>query len=208
MNAIHKLMLAFSFFVLASCSHTAFLKVSSVPTGARLTETNSNSYKGIAPIVMQYEYEDLKHYVNEKGCFVVNGFTAEWISGAKTTENSITLCDGVRDDYTISLVRDVDEPNLDADLKQSRDSYRSLYNNGSSGSFYHSEKDKFPTYKSDSSSDDYPRSSYYGYSTGSRDNAPCVIGYCGPVHVDGYYRKNGTYVRSHTRSSPSGRGRR
>jgi len=42
------------------------------------------------------------------------------------------------------------------------------------------------------------------------------LSYHGPVHVNGYYRKDGTYVRSHTRSAPgtksstsrsSGRGR-
>lgn len=33
-------------------------------------------------------------------------------------------------------------------------------------------------------------------------DAPCVYGYCGPVHVRGYYRKDGTYVRPHTRSLP------
>jgi hypothetical protein len=30
--------------------------------------------------------------------------------------------------------------------------------------------------------------------------APCVTGTCGPVSVKGYYRKDGTYVRPHTRS--------
>lgn len=30
--------------------------------------------------------------------------------------------------------------------------------------------------------------------------ALCVSSYCGPVQVKGYYRKNGTYVRPHTRS--------
>jgi hypothetical protein len=41
-----------------------------------------------------------------------------------------------------------------------------------------------------------------GMATGS--TAPCVISTCGPVNVRGYYRKDGTYVRPHTRS----RGRR
>lgn len=41
------------------------------------------------------------------------------------------------------------------------------------------------------------------------DRAPCVTSYCGPVSVQGYYRKDGTYVRPHTRASRgSGRGRR
>lgn len=31
-------------------------------------------------------------------------------------------------------------------------------------------------------------------------DAPCVGSYCGPVQVKGYYRKDGTYVRPHTRS--------
>lgn len=47
----------------------------------------------------------------------------------------------------------------------------------------------------------------YGYSYDKK--APCVTGYCGPVHVDGYFRKDGTYVRPHTRSLPhTGGGRR
>lgn len=29
--------------------------------------------------------------------------------------------------------------------------------------------------------------------------ALCVTSYCGPVHVKGYYRKDGTYVRPHSR---------
>lgn len=31
-------------------------------------------------------------------------------------------------------------------------------------------------------------------------DAPCVSGYCGPINVKGHYRKDGTYVRPHTRS--------
>lgn len=34
----------------------------------------------------------------------------------------------------------------------------------------------------------------------SNTDAPCVYNTCGPVHVKGYYRKNGTYVRPYTRS--------
>lgn len=42
----------------------------------------------------------------------------------------------------------------------------------------------------------------------SYDTAPCVTGSCGSVSVRGYYRKDGTYVRPHTRSRPgSGSGR-
>jgi hypothetical protein len=43
----------------------------------------------------------------------------------------------------------------------------------------------------------------------SGTSAPCVSSTCGPVSVKGYYRKDGTYVRPHTRSSSgAGRGRR
>lgn len=35
--------------------------------------------------------------------------------------------------------------------------------------------------------------------TGASD-APCVTGYCGSTNVRGHYRKDGTYVRPHTRS--------
>ncbi len=33
----------------------------------------------------------------------------------------------------------------------------------------------------------------------SDGTSPCVTSKCGPVHVKGYYRKDGTYVRPHTR---------
>lgn len=38
--------------------------------------------------------------------------------------------------------------------------------------------------------------------------APCVYGGCGSVQVNGYFRKDGTYVRPHTRSAPRSGGRR
>lgn len=40
------------------------------------------------------------------------------------------------------------------------------------------------------------------------DRAPCVTSTCGPVNVRGYYRKDGTYVRPHTRSARGSGGRR
>lgn len=43
----------------------------------------------------------------------------------------------------------------------------------------------------------------------SADKSPCVTSNCGSVSVQGYTRKDGTYVRPHTRSAPgSGRGRK
>lgn len=47
--------------------------------------------------------------------------------------------------------------------------------------------------------------STYKSSGSSYNKSPCVTGYCGPVKVKGYYRKNGTYVRPHTRSYPRSR---
>ncbi len=52
------------------------------------------------------------------------------------------------------------------------------------------------------STPDYSVPSYSIPSSPSSSSAPCVTGYCGPVHVRGYYRKDGTYVRPHTRSRP------
>lgn len=40
--------------------------------------------------------------------------------------------------------------------------------------------------------------SYTSSPTGA-DRPSCVTSYCGPVRVRGYYRKDGTYVRPHTR---------
>lgn len=47
----------------------------------------------------------------------------------------------------------------------------------------------------------YSSGSYSGLGSGY-SKSPCVTSYCGPVKVKGYYRKNGTYVRPHTRSYP------
>ncbi|MBO9592406.1 MAG: hypothetical protein J7599_05800 [Niabella sp.] len=46
-------------------------------------------------------------------------------------------------------------------------------------------------------------SAYKARSSGSSDTYTPGTG--GPVHVQGYYRKDGTYVRPHTRSAPSRR---
>lgn len=46
-----------------------------------------------------------------------------------------------------------------------------------------------------------------GSSSTGADRAPCVTSVCGAVNIRGYYRKDGTYVRPHTRSS-RGSGRR
>ncbi|MFA7482973.1 MAG: hypothetical protein WC314_20865 [Vulcanimicrobiota bacterium] len=46
-------------------------------------------------------------------------------------------------------------------------------------------------------------SSYSTYSGGSYSSSGGSSSAGGPVHVRGYYRKDGTYVRSHTRSRPS-----
>lgn len=54
----------------------------------------------------------------------------------------------------------------------------------------------------------YTRAIASGSGTSS-DSSPCVTFTCGPVSVRGYTRKDGTYVRPHTRSAPgSGRGRK
>lgn len=42
--------------------------------------------------------------------------------------------------------------------------------------------------------------SIYGSASGGSRSAPCVTSVCGPVSVKGYTRKDGTYVRPHTRS--------
>ncbi|TMX13324.1 hypothetical protein FGF01_03335 [Aeromonas salmonicida subsp. achromogenes] len=47
----------------------------------------------------------------------------------------------------------------------------------------------------------YSSAAYSWFGSGY-SKSPCVTSYCGPVKVKGYYRKNGTYVRPHTRSYP------
>ncbi len=45
----------------------------------------------------------------------------------------------------------------------------------------------------------YQEASGYKAITTTSLPAPCITSYCGPVNVKGYYRKDGTYVRPHTR---------
>lgn len=45
----------------------------------------------------------------------------------------------------------------------------------------------------------YADAARYTSANAGSSAAPCVTGYCGPVHVKGYYRKDGTYVRPYTR---------
>jgi hypothetical protein len=45
----------------------------------------------------------------------------------------------------------------------------------------------------------YSDASTYRVLTAGAAAAPCVTSYCGPIHVNGYYKKDGTYVRPYTR---------
>lgn len=45
------------------------------------------------------------------------------------------------------------------------------------------------------------QTAYGGTNASSGNYAPCVTSGCGPISVRGYTRKDGTYVRPHTRSS-------
>jgi hypothetical protein len=52
------------------------------------------------------------------------------------------------------------------------------------------------------------QSAYGSTSASGSSNVSCVTSVCGPVSVRGYTRKDGTYVRPHSRSSPGSKGRK
>jgi hypothetical protein len=92
------------------------LQVNTQPAGAYITEANG-TVLGTAPVLTQYPRESLKKHNDGRGCSVVKGFNAQWVSGATaTTGPTVRLC-GKDDLFNITITRNTSEPGLDKDLE-------------------------------------------------------------------------------------------
>jgi hypothetical protein len=110
------LVLAAAVFV-SGCATQAVLEVYSQPPGAYITEVESGRAFGISPIFAVYDPSILQQHQNPKGCYMVRGFEAKWVSGARTTITPIELCGAATGRFNITLARDPKAPGLDRDMQ-------------------------------------------------------------------------------------------
>ncbi len=103
--------------LLVGCSTPATLYVHSQPQGAYLVERSTGTAWGTAPIALSYQPHILKAHRTADGCYLVNGFDARWVSGAKASLDTIKLCGSPHGTYNITFSRDVSLPGMDKDLQ-------------------------------------------------------------------------------------------
>ena len=103
--------------VLGGCaSNFVTLQVHTQPAGAYITQT-SGAALGASPVAAQYLRAELKKHRDSSGCSLVQGFNAQWVSGATaSSEPTIRLC-GSHDTFTTTIARSASAPGLDKDLE-------------------------------------------------------------------------------------------
>jgi hypothetical protein len=102
--------------LLAGCATRASLTISSNPDGAYITENNGKAF-GVTPVTAYYDPATLPSLVDRDGCFIVDGFTARWVSGATAESNKLRLCGSKTGDYTITFTRDPSAPGFAQDMQ-------------------------------------------------------------------------------------------
>lgn len=106
-----------AFSLLAGCATQGALEVYSQPPGAFITEKETGRSFGVTPVVIVYDPASLANAKNPRGCFLVKGLEARWVSGAAaTTQPSIELCGAATGRFNITLSRDPNAAGLDRDL--------------------------------------------------------------------------------------------
>jgi hypothetical protein len=94
--------------VMSGCATQASLVVGSEPEGAYISEIDTGTSLGMAPVVARYDAEALGKAKSPEGCFLVKGFEARWVSGAvSTSEPVVKLCGSNVGTYEITINRDV-----------------------------------------------------------------------------------------------------
>ena len=107
----------FSLLLLGCASDRAALNIYSEPEGAYITNKQGQPI-GVAPVTAYFMSDVLKKYKDQSGCYLVNGFNAQWVSGARaTTADTIRLCGEVNVSYDQRIIRNMNEPGLDKDLE-------------------------------------------------------------------------------------------
>lgn len=94
----------------------ATLQVNTNPAGGYVTEFDTGLVAGVSPVVMYYDPAALV-YRNADGCFLVKGFSVQWVSGATAAVNPVTLCGSTYDDYFLTVNRPATAPGLEKDLQ-------------------------------------------------------------------------------------------
>lgn len=113
-----KVILLVALAFLSGCATHATLSVMSQPAGAYITEKVSGAALGIAPVNSYYEATTLQKFKDGQGCYLVRGFEARWVSGARAATNeSIRLCGSSTGGYSITVSRDPSHPDLEKDLQ-------------------------------------------------------------------------------------------
>lgn len=102
-------------YALCGCQTQAVLTVSSQPEGAYITNLQGN-YGGVAPLSLYYNIDEQRAKRDAKGCWVVQGILAQWASGARIRQDEYTLCGSSTGNYTATINRPHDAPNLNVDL--------------------------------------------------------------------------------------------
>lgn len=93
------------------------LWVYSQPPGAFITELSTGKAQGTTPIGATYNRQIAKNYHDKDGCFIVKGYEARWVSGARSvTTDPIHLC-GNYVAFNITISRDSAYPDLEKDLQ-------------------------------------------------------------------------------------------
>jgi hypothetical protein len=112
-----KITIVFGTVTLAGCasSHVQ-LQVNTQPPGAYITEA-SGTVHGISPVVTRYPRDALRKHGDGRGCVLVAGFKAQWVSGATgQILPTVRLC-GPSEIFETTIVRDTDAPGLEKDLE-------------------------------------------------------------------------------------------
>ncbi len=101
----------------ACATEQASLTLYSNPGGAYITDQRGQ-HIGFAPAVVYFNSANLKKFRNEAGCYLVVGFKAEWVSGAKQqTGETLPMCGSEDGEFTFHMNRDMNAPGLEKDLE-------------------------------------------------------------------------------------------
>lgn len=99
--------------VLTGCQSTVIVR--SQPEGAYVRSSNG-AVAGMSPVVFSYQIKNGVTPKDANGCWIVQGATAQWASGAVRSYQHFTLCGSEYATYNIVMDRPLDAPNIQADL--------------------------------------------------------------------------------------------
>lgn len=104
---------------LTGCS--AHLTIGSDPDGAQIFNVKTGQPFGLAPVTLEYDLSRLGAPKDSRGCYLVEGVEARWISGASIRAPQLTLCGSPSASYRIVMQRPFDIPDVALDLNFERE---------------------------------------------------------------------------------------